>query len=114
MKFYRKMENFVIDVILLAMADRLSARGEKVTPEMVNKNITNLTVLLNNYLEQKKNIKPIEKLLDGTEIMELLQIPQSPLLGKIINALKEAQISGDVNTKQEAKDFIRTNFSIKS
>jgi len=114
MKFYRKMEGFVIDVILLAMADRLSARGEKVTPEMVNKNISNLTTLLNNYLEQKKNIKPIEKLLDGTEIMEILHIKQGPELGRIINELKEAQLSGEVNTKEDAIIFIQKHFGIKS
>ncbi|MCD7779902.1 MAG: HD domain-containing protein, partial [Candidatus Gastranaerophilales bacterium] len=110
MKFYRKMEGFVIDVIILAMADRLSARGEKVTNEMVENNINNLTALLNNYLEQRKKIKPLEKLLDGNDIMEILNIKQSPELGRIINALKEAQLSGDVNTKQEAVKFIQNNF----
>ena len=111
LKFYRKMEGYVIDVIILAMADRLSARGEKVTEEMVNHNITNLTKLLNDYLATYKDIKPLEKLIDGKEIMELLQIKQSPKLGKIIKALNEAQISGDVNTKEEAIIFITNNFS---
>ncbi len=114
LKFYRKMEGCVTDVIILAMADRLSARGEKVTKEMVENNINNLTKLLNNYLEQKKNIKPVEKLLDGTDIMKLLNIQQGPELGKIIAALKEAQISGDVTTKKEAMDFISKNFGSNS
>ena len=77
-----------------------------VSDEMVNNNINNLTNLLNNYLELRKTIKPIEKLLDGNDIMELLQIKQGPELGKIINELKEAQISGEVNTKQEAVNFV--------
>ncbi len=114
LKFYRKMEDVVIDVIILAMADRLSARGEKVTREMVEDNINKLTKLLNNYLEQRKNIKPIEKLLDGTDIMEILKIKQGPKLGEIIKALKEAQISSEVNTKEEAINFVLKNFSIKS
>mgnify|MGYP002627000695 CR=1 FL=1 len=107
MKFYRKMDGYIIDVILLAMADRLSARGEVITEEMVNNNINNLTSLLNNYLEQKNDMKPLEKLLDGRDIMEILHINQCPELGKIIKALKEAQLSGDVNTKQEAVDFVK-------
>lgn len=114
MKFYRKMEGFVIDVIILAMADRLSARGEKITEEIVNKNISALTKLLNDYLVLRKDIKPLEKLLDGRDIMEILKIKQSPKLGEIINALKEAQISGNVCTKQEAIDFVISNFGIKS
>ena len=107
MKFYRKMDGFVIDVIILAMADRLSARGEKITEEIVNKNINGLTKLLNDYLALRKDIKPLEKLLDGCDIMELLKIKQGPKLGEIINALKEAQISGNVCTKQEAIDFVK-------
>ena len=109
-KFYRKMDGYVIDVILLAMADRLSARGEKVTEEMVRNNINALTKLLNDYLSQYKNMKPLEKLLDGHEIMSVLNIKQSPKLGEVISALKEAQISGDVATKQEAIEFVKNTF----
>ncbi len=112
MKFYRKMDDCVIDVIFLAEADRLSARGEKVTQEMVDRNISNLSWLLSNYLKMKDNIKPIDKFLDGTDIMEILGISQGPELGKIINALKEAQISGDVNTKQEAIDFVKKFYNL--
>lgn len=114
LKFYRKMDGYVIDVIILAMADRLSARGEKVTEEMVNQNITNLTKLLNDYLSNYKDMKPLEKLIDGKEIMDLLQIKQSPKLGEIIKTLQEAQISSEVNTKEEAVEFILKNFGIKS
>ena len=113
MKFYRKMDGYVIDVILLAMADRLSARGEQITDEIVEKNINSLTKLLNDYLSIQKDIKPLPKLLDGIDIMEILQIKQGPELGKIINELKEAQISGVVNDKQEAIDFVK-KIGIKS
>ena len=106
MKFYRKMEGYVIDLIILAMADRLSARGEKITEDIVNKNINALTKLLSDYLEMRKDIKPLEKLLDGRDIMELLNIKQGPQLGEIVNALKEAQISGNVTTKEEAINFV--------
>lgn len=111
MKFYRKMDGFVIDVIFLAMADRLSARGIKVTDEMVKNNIENLTKLLNNYLTMKKDIKPLEKLLDGNDIMEILGIKQSPQLGIIVKQLKEAQLNGDVTTKKEAIDFVNTYYT---
>ena len=40
--------------------------------------------------------------------MKILDIPQSPELGKIIYELKEAQICGDINTKEEAIKFIKT------
>ena len=108
MRFYRKMEGFVIDVILIGMADRLSARGELVTEKIIEENISGLTKLLNDYLEQRKNIKPLPKLIDGNEIMHLLGLKQGKELGIIISALKEEQISGNINTKEEAIEFINS------
>lgn len=111
LKFFRKAEGFVIDVIILAQADRLSARGEAITEEIVNKNISDLNSLLNKYFEIQKDLKPLEKLLDGTEIIKILNIKQGPYLGEIIKELYEAQISQEVTTKEDAVNFIRNKYS---
>ena len=110
LRYIRKMENNVIDNIILAKADRLSARGVDITDEMVNANIQGLNTLLKFYLEKRETLKPLPKLLDGLEIMKLKGIKQSPELGKIINALHEAQINGDVLTKNDAVNFVLENF----
>lgn len=106
MRFIRKMENEVIDIIILAMADRLSARGVEITEEIVERNINNLQTLMNFYLNIKNTLKPLPKLLSGEEIMELLDIKPSKELGDIIKTLQEAQLSGDIATKEEAINFI--------
>lgn len=108
MRYLRKMGTNVIDNIILAKADRLSARGEAITEEIVQKNLEGLDKLLDFYLEKRETMKPLPKLLDGIEIMQIKGIKQSPELGKIINALKEAQLNGDVNTKEEAIEFVKT------
>ena len=107
LRFYRKMEEEVFDVIAIAYGDRLSARGPDITEKIVNDNINGLKKLMNRYIETKNRIQPLEKLLGGEEIMEICRIPQSPLLGRIIKALKEAQISSEVRTKDEAVEFVR-------
>lgn len=105
-RFFRKLENYVPDVIFLAMSDRLSARGEAITEEIVNNNLSMLKKYLNDYIEFLKTEKPLEKLLSGNEIAEILNIPKDKNLGKIIDELKEAQISGDVCTREDAIEFI--------
>ena len=40
--------------------------------------------------------------------MKIFNIKPSPKLGEIIKALNEAQISGDVETKEDAINFINT------
>ena len=112
MRYIRKMGENVIDNIFLAKADRLSAQGPDVTKEMTENNLNGLQKLLNFYLEIKPTLKPLPKLLGGTEIMEILNIKQSPILGNIINELKEAQLNEEVNTKEEAIAFVK-NFVLK-
>ena len=108
MRYVRKMENNSIDCIILAMADRLSARGPEITDKMVENNIKNLTKLLNFYLSVKDTLKPLPKLLDGNDVMKILNIKPSPKLGEIMNTLHELQISGDIITKEQAKIFIQS------
>ena len=108
MRFVRKMGDDSIDNILIAQADRLSARGPEITDEIVNENITLLNKLLDFYLQAKENLKPLPKLLDGNEVMHILNLSPSPKLGRIMNELHEAQISGDITTKDDAISFIKT------
>lgn len=107
MRYIRKMGENVIDNIILAKADRLSARGEDITEDIIKANIEGLDKLLNFYLEKKETLKPLPKLLDGLEVMKLLNIKASPKLGEILKALHEEQLSGNINTKEEAVTFIQ-------
>jgi putative nucleotidyltransferase with HDIG domain len=106
MRFIRKMEDYSADVILLAMADRLSARGPEITEKIVTDNINGLSNLLNYYLEIKDTLKPLPILLDGNDVMKLFNLKPSPKLGKVMTLLKEAQVFGNVNTKSEAICYI--------
>ena len=107
MRYVRKMDKNSIDAVILAQADRLSARGPEITDEIVERNISSLNMLLRFYLEARETIKPLPKLLTGDEVMTLLNIKPSRKLGEIMNALHEAQISGDVTSKEHAVDFVK-------
>ena len=107
MRYLRKMGENVVDNIILAKADRLSARGVDITEEIVNANLNGLNKLLQFYLDKKDTLKPLPKLLDGQEIMKILDIKPSPKLGEIIDALKEAQLNGDISTKEDAIKYVK-------
>ena len=108
MRYLRKMGENVVDNIILAKADRLSARGVDITEEIVNVNLNGLNKLLQFYLDKKDTLKPLPKLLDGQEIMKILNIKPSPKLGEVIDALKEAQLNGDVLTHDDAIKFVKS------
>ncbi len=107
LRFYNKLKDDVIDVIILAHADRNSALGEAVTKEMITQNKKGLDELLEGYLKERNRLKDMPPLLNGNEIMEILNIPQSKELGDIIKALHYAQVEKNVTTKEEAIEFVR-------
>lgn len=108
MRYVRKMEDNSIDAIILAKADRLSARGPAISEEMVENNLNNLNRLLKFYLDVKDTLEPLPKLLDGNDVMKILNIKPSPKLGEIMNAIHDAQISGDILTKEHAIKFVKS------
>lgn len=105
-RYVRKSENNAIDNIIIAQADRLSALGPEITQKMVEENISDLNKLLNFCLEAGKTLEPLPKLLDGNDVMKILNIKPSPQLGEILHNLQEAQISGDITTKEQAQKFV--------
>ena len=113
MRFVRKSGLNSIDNIVLAMADRLSARGPEITQEIVENNISSLKKLVEFYLAVRDTLKPLPKLLDGNQIMKILKINPSPLLGEILDALHDAQYENLVLTKDDAIQFVK-NFYKKS
>ncbi|MCI1273925.1 MAG: HD domain-containing protein [Clostridiaceae bacterium] len=107
MRYVRKMNTDVIDNIVIAKADRLSARGPVITDEIVEKNISSLNKLLNFYNDNKDLLKPLPVLIDGNEIMSILNINPSKMLGKILDELHEKQLNGEILDKEHAILFVK-------
>lgn len=82
MRYVRKSADNAIDTIIIAKADRVSAQGPEITKELVEENITLLDKLLQFYLNTKETLTPLPKLLDGRDVMSILNINPSPMLGK--------------------------------
>ena len=111
-RFIRKLGDDVADIIELARADRLSAQGEAVTKEMTEVTLNHLNNLLNYYNEVKLKGADTKVLLDGNEIMKILNIKPSKTIGIILEQLKEAQISGEVNSKEHILSIKKTEFML--
>jgi putative nucleotidyltransferase with HDIG domain len=107
LRFYRRIEKEVPELIIIAMADRLSARGPEISDEIVNKNINGLNWLLTRYNELSESAISIPKLLSGNEVMSILNVPRGVKVGIVIKALHEAQINGEVNDYEQAKTFVK-------
>ena len=106
-RFIRKLNTNTPDIIELSKADRLSARGVAVSDEMVEKALSHLDKLLKYYQEVEAMAKNPKCLLNGKEIMEILNIKPSKLVGIITEELLEMQLSKEITTKEQAINFIQ-------
>lgn len=63
--------------------------------------------LINRYLNPDDLVAHPSPLVSGKELMIALNIPPSPLVGKILSEIAIAQAEGKVNTAQEALEFAK-------
>lgn len=105
LRFFRRIEDDVPDLILLSLADRYSTLSDEVSPRQVETDHKNHLWLLQRYLQEKKVLK-LPPLLSGKEIMPLLGLGEGPEIGLWLKKLKEAQELGIVNTKDEAIQWV--------
>ncbi len=112
-RFFQDLGRDGIDLAILAFSNAVAlspfplrwpfppGMGEKV------KKIQKLTEALLRYYFEEFTRRPGKPLLTGKQIMETLGIPQGELVGLLLNKLREAEISGQVRTREEALQFLK-------
>ena len=65
-----------------------------------------LNFLISKYFTEKQKIVLPPKLLDGKQVMEILNIAPSPLVGDILERLTLAQVEGKITDEKSAKDWL--------
>jgi putative nucleotidyltransferase with HDIG domain len=101
LRLVRDLEDDLIGVLLLSLADRLSAVGEATTEEDITQHREGIKVILREYLKPEQSLKP-PKIVTGTEIMERFGLESGPLIGEILSAISEGWIDERVKGKEDA------------
>lgn len=126
--FFRDLKEAAIPMLLLCWADYTSYVTDKqlkqIIPhtsdrlltitqaqrfENVGKTLRHLQVLwflFQKYFEQPQKVRPT-RLVTGQDVMLVANISPSPLVGKILESLSEAQAEGKINSREDALLFIK-------
>jgi poly(A) polymerase len=105
-RYFRDTGEAGIDLLYLCLADHLAARAD--TLDLVEwRGHCRLTdyVLTKHLTEETITAPP--KILDGHDIIEIFQLEPGPEVGRLLEALKEAQADGAVKTREQAVTYIR-------
>jgi hypothetical protein len=102
-EYLRATEPVTVDVTLLTVADRLSARGAGpiASPEMVQAHLLLAREMIAAGLDWRRDGPPAP-LLRGDEIAAELEIEPGPRLGELLGELEAAQYAGEVSDREGA------------
>lgn len=106
-RFFRDAKEDAPAILLVWIGDRLATRGKESSKKDIPRDKTFIIRLLKDYFLKPEEVVKPPKLLNGNEVMEIMNIKPGPLVGKILQTLKEAQAEGLVHTKQEAIELLK-------
>lgn len=106
-RFFRDTGDAGLGVLFLAMADYLACRGPLFTMAEWQYTCQLADFTLHEHERQQSIIAP-SRLVDGFELMQLFGLKPGPIIGVLLEAIREAQAEGSVSSREDALQLART------
>ena len=100
-RFFRDTQEEGVAVILLSFSDWRATRGPLTDAKKRKRHEGVMLGLVDKYFADKKK-KPLPRIIDGHSIISKFKISSGPLVGVVLQKIKEDQVLGKISTKQEA------------
>jgi putative nucleotidyltransferase with HDIG domain len=105
-RFFRDTKEAGVGVLLLALADTLAVWGPRLDEGRWDDVLSGVETLWAAYFEEQGRVVAPPPLLNGRDLIAM-GIPQGPVIGRLLDELREAQATGEVATEEEARAFVR-------
>jgi poly(A) polymerase len=106
-RFFRDADASAVDLILLGLADLRGTREHTLTEKSWLAWVDVARVLLENLWEKPAETVAPPRLIDGNDLMQVLALEPGPIVGELLEAIREAQATGAVSTRDAALRFGR-------
>ncbi|MFZ4826356.1 MAG: hypothetical protein ACOYLB_03285 [Phototrophicaceae bacterium] len=107
-RYWYSLQAEGIDVILLSLSRYLMDQGLELKQQAWIKLVEKAQHYLTVYHRQYDSVVSPPLLMNGSEIMQTFDLPPSKQIGKLLDALREAQVVGEVQTLEQAHQLIST------
>jgi poly(A) polymerase len=107
-RFFRDAGEAGVDVAVHAWCDQRATYGDDMPPETDAALNAVIGRLLERFYYAHAEVIAPPALLNGTEVMQHLQIPPGPRVRAALDAVREAQAAGEVKTRAEALALLDT------
>ncbi len=104
-RYFRDTREAGIDILFLSLADHLATRGPHLDLAQWREHAQMANYVLAQHFEQESLVAP-PKLIDGHDLINIFGLSPGPKIGELLEAVREAQASGELTTKEEAISYI--------
>jgi len=105
-RYFRDCGEAGIDTLFLSLADHLATRGPNLNLAGWQEHACLVEYVLNQHAEQEKLVAPA-KLVSGHDLINVFNMKPGPRMGQLLEAVREAQASGEVSIREEALAYVR-------
>ena len=106
-RFFRDTKQAGAAVCLVSLADLLATYGTTLPQERWERQLDVVRALLEAWWEQRDQVVDPPPILSGDTLIKEFGIQPGPLIGEILEALREAQAEGRLSSRNEALDFVK-------
>jgi poly(A) polymerase len=106
-RYFKAAADNGLDVGLLSLADHLATYNGPGDSAKWEELLGLVAALFDYYFEQyDQTVKPAT-LVNGRDLMEYLDLPPGPEIGRLLSLIEENQAAGDISTREDALQFAR-------
>ena len=105
-RYFRDTGEVGIDTLFLSLADHLATQGPLLDLAKWQKHVQRTQYILSRWFEERSMVSP-PKLITGRDLIDKFGLAPGPKIGRILEAVREAQASGEIKTREEALDFVK-------
>ena len=110
-RFFRDTGQAGVDVLLHGLADHRATVASDAPDEVWSRLIRLTARMLNDYWQrQSERVEPTP-LVTGNDLLRELDLQPGPQIGELLEAVLEAQVSGEVHTRADALALVRTKLA---
>ena len=108
-RFFRDTGAAGIDLLFLCLADHLATRAASLDPLQWQEHTRMTEYVLAKHFEEE-TLSPTPKIIDGHDVMKSLKLTPGPVVGELLEALREAQAAGEITTRAQGLAYLKRLF----
>jgi hypothetical protein len=110
-RFFRDTGEAGVDVLLHALADRIAHGPLDGEDDSWSNLLTLAARMLADYWQRPSTRVTPASLIDGHDVLRETGLQPGPQIGLLLETVREAQVSGNVHTREEALALVRERAS---